>query len=113
MPDASVDPASYFCDREFERESAQMVQEWMDGAPQEELTAYLSEVAPERLFDERGEPDELFLDESGHWQAGEVFTALREGRTMADAGNIAVFDTALGRAEDYFEETVLERLGQC
>lgn len=112
MPDASVDPASYFGDHEFERVSARMVREWMDKAPQSEVTEYLSEVAPERFFDERGEPDELFLDEAGRWQSGEVFTALWEGRTMADAGNIAAFDAALGRAEDRLGETVLERLGR-
>jgi len=112
MPDASVDPASHFGDPEFERVSARMVREWMDGAPQSELTEYLSEVAPERFFDKDGEPNRLFLDEAGRWQSGEVFTALWEGRTMADAGSIAAFDTALGYAEDRLGETALERLGQ-
>lgn len=112
MARASVDPANYFGDEEFERESAEMVREWMEQASHGKMVLFLAEAGPERFFDEEGDPDEVWLDEDGNFEAGEVFTALWEGRSMSDAGNYDAFRTALGKAEDHFDETILERLGR-
>lgn len=112
MPRASVDPSRYFGDSDFEQESANMVYDWMGQASQDKLVDFLEEVAPEEFLDEDGNPDEIWLGESSDFDHGEVFTAMWEGRTMADAGNLEAFEIALGLAEDHFDETILERLGR-
>lgn len=110
MTDPSVTPAELRGNRSLLAEADEMVRTWMHQAPKEEITEFLFEHS-DRFFDD-GEPDDLWLDGAGEWNTAEVFTALWEGRSIDDSGNVDRYTDAIGRAEGHFGEDLRDWSGR-